>query len=104
LAYFLILADDNDDNESLSSDESLSIEFPPPPSAFSSSSPINNTCQFVPVKNPFVQTTIVRSDSGKNRKNPQTILIVFFKFLFYSSSHHYKSRRIMFCMFCRDYI
>jgi hypothetical protein len=69
LAYFLILANDNDDDESLSSDESLSIEFPPPPSAFSTSPPINNNYQFVPVKTPFVQTTIIRSDSGENKSH-----------------------------------
>ena len=54
-----------DDDESVSSDESLSIEFPPPPREFSSSPVIDHTCQFVPVKNPFVQTTIIRSESGK---------------------------------------
>ena len=49
---WLILA--NDDNESISSsDESLSIEFPPPPIAFSTSES-------------SVQTTIDRSDSGKD--------------------------------------
>ncbi len=61
---WLILANDN---ESISSDESLSIEFPPPPSEFSSSSAMDNTYQFAPVKNSFVQTTIVRSDSGKEK-------------------------------------
>jgi hypothetical protein len=47
----LILAIDYDDNNtSVSlSDESLSLEFPPPPSNFSS----------------FVQTMICRSESGK---------------------------------------
>ncbi|CAF2891084.1 unnamed protein product [Rotaria sp. Silwood2] len=70
---FLILVnennDDDDGDEFISSDESLSIEFPPPPSAFSTPPIINNTYQFIPVKNPFVQTTIGRSDSGKNLKN-----------------------------------
>ncbi|CAF4979351.1 unnamed protein product [Rotaria socialis] len=62
-----INVNDNDD-ECTSSDESLSIEFPPPPIAFSSSPTINDTYQFIPVKNPFVQTTIVRSDSGENNE------------------------------------
>ena len=61
--FCLILVDDND--EPTSSDESLSIEFPPPPSAFSTSPKIDNSCQFIPVKSPFVQATIGRSDSGK---------------------------------------
>jgi hypothetical protein len=55
-----------DDDESVSSDESLSIEFPPPPREFSSSSVPDDTYQFVPVKNPLVQTMIIRSDSGKH--------------------------------------
>ncbi|CAF1543507.1 unnamed protein product [Rotaria magnacalcarata] len=63
-----INVNDNDD-ECTSSDESLSIEFPPPPIAFSSSPTINDTYQFIPVKNPFVQTTIVRSDSGSSLSN-----------------------------------
>ncbi|CAF0904097.1 unnamed protein product [Rotaria sp. Silwood1] len=61
--------EDDDGDESISSDESLSIEFPPPPSAFSTSPIINNTYQFVPVKNPFVQATIGRSDSGSSLSN-----------------------------------
>ena len=66
MIHFIILVHDNEDNESISSDESLSIEFPPPPSAFSTSPVIDDTCQFIPVKNPVVQTTVVRSDSGTN--------------------------------------
>jgi len=65
VAYFLILANDDNDDESISSDESLSIEFPPPPIEFSTSPVIDNTYQFQPVKNPGVQTTIIRADSGK---------------------------------------
>ncbi|CAF0997804.1 unnamed protein product [Adineta steineri] len=57
---------DDDNDESISSDESLSIEFPPPPAAFSTPSIIDNTYQFVPVKNPFLPTTIGRSDSGSS--------------------------------------
>jgi hypothetical protein len=64
VAYFLILENNNDDDKSTSSDESLSIEFPPPPPAFSTSPRIDNTYQFIPVKNSLVQTTIGRSDSG----------------------------------------
>lgn len=48
------------DEESLSSDESLSIEFPPPPNEFSSSPVSDQPYQFVPVQHPFI-----RSDSGK---------------------------------------
>jgi len=62
---YLILANDE---ESISSDESLSIEFPPPPSEFSSSPISDQPYQFVPIKHPFIQTTIVRSDSGKTLK------------------------------------
>ncbi|CAF3944203.1 unnamed protein product [Rotaria sp. Silwood1] len=60
---------DNDGDEFISSDESLSIEFPPPPSTFSTSPIINNTYQFIRVKNPFVQTNIGRSDSGSSLSN-----------------------------------
>ncbi len=70
---------DDDDDESVSSDESLSIEFPPPPREFSSSPVIDNTYQFVPVKNPFVQTTIIRSDSGKNLQ----LITIFKQFFFF---------------------
>jgi hypothetical protein len=83
VAYFLILANhDDDDDESISSNESLSIEFPPPPSAFSTPEVIDNACQFVPVKNPFVQTTIIRSDSGKN-KEKRIFFKQFYSFQFY---------------------
>ena len=58
--------DDDDNDESVSSDESLSIEFPPPPREFSSSPVSDNSYQFAPVKNPIIQTTVIRSDSGKN--------------------------------------
>jgi hypothetical protein len=67
VAYFPILAnddDDDDDDESTSSDESLSIEFPPPPAAFSTPAVMDNTRHFVPVKNPYLQTMTDRSDSG----------------------------------------
>ncbi len=57
---FPILAMNNDDNASVSSsDESLELEFPPPPTAFSTS---------------LVKPVIHRSDSGKRK--------------FYSSNHH----------------
>jgi hypothetical protein len=96
VAYFLILANDDNDDESISSDESLSIEFPPPPSEFSSSPVIDNACQFQPVKNSFVQTTIIRSDSGKTRKKSISLeTILFISILFYSFNHHHKSRRIL---------
>lgn len=107
VACFLILANDN---ESISSDESLPIEFPPPPSAFSTPSINDNPSQFVPVKNPFVQTTIIRSDSGKNSSIISYKIILFISILFYSLNHHHKSRRIifflscLFCMFCGGYI
>lgn len=58
---WLILANDGEFD---SSDESLSIEFPPPPNEFSSSPVSDPPYQFVPVKQPFAQTTIARSDSG----------------------------------------
>jgi hypothetical protein len=71
---WLILA--NDDNESISSsDESLAIEFPPPPIAFST-------------PESSVQTTIDRSDSGKYSDGKRKI---FSKnsILFYSYNRHY---------------
>jgi hypothetical protein len=73
---------DDEDDESVSSDESLSIEFPPPPREFSSSTVIDNTYQFVPVKNPFVQTTIIRSDSGKNLRLNSFKQFYLFEFYF----------------------
>jgi hypothetical protein len=107
VAYFLILA--NDDDELISSDESLSIEFPPPPNEFSSSPVFDSSSQFIPVKNPFVHTTIIRSDSGKNlKKNNILQIILFILILFYSFNHHHKSRRILVFnllhVLCCDYI
>ncbi|CAF4241192.1 unnamed protein product, partial [Rotaria sordida] len=50
--------DDDDGDEFISSDESLSIEFPPPPSAF-----LHHQLSIILInlylsKNPFIQTTI----------------------------------------------
>lgn len=79
---------DDDIDASLSSDESLSIEFPPPPTAFSSSPPvINGTYQFKPVKTPFVQTTIVRSDSGEYKRKE--------KFNFYFLTNLFSSNFVL---------
>jgi hypothetical protein len=97
---WLILVNDDDD-ESMSSDESLSIEFPPPPSEFSTSTVINNTCQFIPVKNPFVQTTIIRSDAGKNLKKLSSTQ--FYSFQFYIIVSIIIINLVgFFCMFCGD--
>jgi len=101
--FSLYLLVNDDDNESFSSDESLSIEFPPPPSEFSSSSTPDKPCP----SEPFVQTTIIRSDSGITNTHTRTYIRISHQFLFSSIDHHYlkKFRKFSFicmCFFCGD--
>jgi len=101
--FSLYLLVNDDDNESFSSDESLSIEFPPPPSEFSSSSTPDKPCPSE------VQTTIIRSDSGitNTHTRTHTHTHISHQFLFSSIDHHYlkKFRKFSFicmCFFCGD--
>lgn len=66
------------DEESLSSDESLSIEFPPPPCEFSSSPVSDQPYQFIPVNHSFIASNVIRSDSGKmiQRQTKENILLI----------------------------